>query len=63
MAYSLDAPGDGSEKWLIFDFGGGTFDAALVLVEDGQVTVKDTEGDNHLGGKDLDLAVVDPDHY
>ena len=42
-----------------FDFGGGTFDAALVLVTDGQITVKDTEGDNHLGGKDLDFSVVD----
>ncbi|MDE2835819.1 MAG: Hsp70 family protein [Bacteroidota bacterium] len=49
----------GKGKWLVFDFGGGTFDAALVLVEDGEITIKDTEGDNHLGGKDLDFAVVD----
>ena len=46
-------------KYLVFDFGGGTFDAALVLVEDGVMSVKDTEGDNYLGGKDLDEAVVD----
>ena len=59
MAYGLNDRGDGNEKWLIFDFGGGTFDAALVLVDDGQITVKDTEGDNHLGGKDLDFVVVD----
>ena len=58
MFYGLDAR-KGNQKWLIFDLGGGTFDAALVLVEDGQITVKDTEGDNHLGGKDLDLMVVD----
>lgn len=58
MAFGLDAEPGVSAKWLVFDFGGGTFDAALVLAEDGQLTVKDTEGDNLLGGKDLDLAVV-----
>ena len=58
MAYGLTAENrDG--KWLVFDFGGGTFDAALVVIEEGLITVKDTEGDNHLGGKDLDDAVVD----
>jgi len=45
--------------WLVFDFGGGTFDAALMKVEEGIMKVVDTDGDNHLGGKDLDFAVVD----
>ena len=45
--------------WLVFDFGGGTFDAALMRVEEGIMKVVDTGGDNHLGGKDLDFAVVD----
>lgn len=45
--------------WLVFDFGGGTFDAALVKSEEGILTVKDTAGDNYLGGKNLDYAVVD----
>ncbi len=45
--------------WLVFDFGGGTFDAALLKVEDGIMKVSDTEGDNYLGGKNLDLAIVD----
>lgn len=58
MAYGLTAE-NRNGKWLVFDFGGGTFDAALVLIEEGQITVKDTEGDNHLGGKDLDDAVVE----
>ena len=58
MAYGLTAE-NRNGKWLIFDFGGGTFDAALVVIEEGQITVKDTEGDNYLGGKDLDQAVVD----
>lgn len=58
MAYGLNASNkDG--QWLVFDFGGGTFDAALIRVEDGIMTVKDTEGDNFLGGKNLDEAIVD----
>lgn len=44
---------------LVFDFGGGTFDAALVEVHEGIMKVIDTEGDNYLGGKNLDLAIVD----
>jgi len=59
MAYGLLEAEHACDTWLVFDFGGGTFDAALALVEDGQVTVKDTEGDNYLGGKDLDQAVVE----
>lgn len=45
--------------WLVFDFGGGTFDAALLKSEEGILEVKDTEGDNWLGGKNLDEAIVD----
>ncbi len=58
FAYSLTSPlTDG--LWMAFDFGGGTFDAALLRVEDGVVQVFDTEGDNYLGGKNLDYAIVD----
>ena len=46
-------------KWIVFDFGGGTFDAALMSVEEGIMQVVDTEGDNFLGGKNLDLAIID----
>jgi len=45
--------------WLVFDFGGGTFDAALMKVDEGIMKVVDTEGDSYLGGKDLDYAIVD----
>jgi molecular chaperone DnaK len=58
IAYGLD----NNKKegfWLVFDFGGGTFDAALLKVEDGIMKVTDTEGDNYLGGKNLDFAIVD----
>lgn len=58
IAYGLNSmKKDG--LWLVFDFGGGTFDAALLKVEDGIMQVKDTEGDNYLGGKNLDYAIVD----
>ncbi len=57
MAYGLSSK-EKDGKWLVFDFGGGTFDAALVRVEDGILSVYDTEGDNFLGGKNLDEEVV-----
>jgi len=44
---------------IVFDFGGGTFDAALLKCEEGIFSIKDTEGNNWLGGKDIDLAIVD----
>ena len=58
IAYGLDSK-EKDGKWLVFDFGGGTFDAALVKVDEGIMKVLDTEGNNELGGKDLDLAIVD----
>jgi molecular chaperone DnaK len=45
--------------WLVFDFGGGTFDAALLKVTGGIRQVIDTEGDNYLGGKNIDETIVD----
>jgi len=45
--------------WLVFDFGGGTFDAALMRIEDGIMKAVDTAGNNHLGGKDIDTAIVE----
>lgn len=58
MAYGLSASKKAA-NWLVFDFGGGTFDAALIKVEDGIMQVKDTSGNNYLGGKNLDYAIVD----
>lgn len=57
IAYGMNAASkDG--YWFVFDFGGGTFDAALMKVEEGIMKVIDTEGDNHLGGKNIDLAII-----
>ena len=58
MAYGVSTE-EKNGLWLVFDFGGGTFDAALLKVEDGIMQVFDTEGDNYLGGKNLDYAIVD----
>lgn len=45
--------------WLVFDFGGGTFDAALMKVSEGIMKVEATSGNNQLGGKNIDEAIVD----
>ena len=45
--------------WLVYDFGGGTFDAAIVKIEDGEFTVVNHAGDNYLGGKQADWALVE----
>lgn len=58
MAYGVSS-NQKNGYWLVFDFGGGTFDAALLKVEDGIMQVFDTEGNNYLGGKNLDYAIVD----
>jgi len=58
-AYGLATKNKDDAYWLVFDLGGGTFDAALVKAEEGILSVKDTDGDNWLGGKNLDYAIID----
>jgi molecular chaperone DnaK len=58
IAYGV-ATGQKDGFWLVFDLGGGTFDAALLRVDGGVQQVVDTEGDSFLGGKDIDYALVD----
>jgi molecular chaperone DnaK len=57
-AYSSVAE-DRRAFWLVYDFGGGTFDAAVVNVRDGEFTVVNHAGDNFLGGKLVDWALVE----
>ena len=45
--------------WLAFDFGGGTLDVALVKVGQGLVELLATDGNNHLGGQDVDHALME----
>lgn len=46
------------ENWLIYDFGGGTFDLALISCKDGVLSVLGHEGEEFLGGKDIDWTIV-----
>jgi molecular chaperone DnaK len=48
-----------SGLFLVYDFGGGTFDAALVHAVEGEVTVLAHEGVNMLGGRDLDRSIME----
>jgi molecular chaperone DnaK len=57
LAYGLDKESD--QTILVFDLGGGTFDVSLLEIGDGVVEVKATSGDNHLGGDDWDLRLVE----
>lgn len=44
--------------WFVYDYGGGTFDAALMRVRDGMIDVINHNGDNSLGGKLIDWEIV-----
>jgi molecular chaperone DnaK len=56
LAYGLDKKKD--EMIAVFDFGGGTFDISVLEVGEGVVEVKSTNGDTHLGGDDVDEALI-----
>ncbi|MBV8758754.1 MAG: Hsp70 family protein [Deltaproteobacteria bacterium] len=45
--------------WLVFDLGGGTFDASLLETRDGLLRVVGHDGDNFLGGRDFDWAITE----
>ena len=57
LAYGLEK--DKSEKFLVFDLGGGTFDVSILEIGDGVHEVLSTSGDTHLGGDDFDQKVMD----
>ena len=57
LAYGLDKKKD--EIIAVFDFGGGTFDISILELGDGVFEVKSTNGDTHLGGDDIDQALVE----
>ena len=56
LAYGLDKETD--QKIMVYDLGGGTFDVSLLDVGDGVFEVLATRGDNHLGGDDWDMKIV-----
>ena len=56
LAYGFNKKKD--EKIAVFDFGGGTFDISILEVGGDVIEVKSTDGDAHLGGKDLDQKII-----
>ena len=57
LAYGLDKD-NGSQKILVYDLGGGTFDVSVLELGDGVFEVLATNGDTHLGGDDFDNALM-----
>jgi molecular chaperone DnaK len=58
LAYGLDKKGV-DQKVVVFDFGGGTHDVSILELGDGVFEVLSTDGDTHLGGDDVDEAIID----
>ena len=56
MAYGLGSGFEGTVA--VLDFGGGTFDVTIMDIGEGVFEVLSTAGDSHLGGKDIDDAIV-----
>ena len=57
LAYGMDKTGE--TKVVVFDLGGGTFDVSVLEISEDVVEVVATNGDTHLGGDDVDQAVMD----
>jgi len=56
LAYGFDKKK--SEQIVVYDFGGGTFDISILEVGDDVVEVKSTDGDSHMGGRDIDQKII-----
>ena len=57
LAYGLDKKS--SEKIVVYDLGGGTFDVSVLEIGEGLFEVKATNGDTHLGGDDFDQKIIE----
>lgn len=58
VAYGIK-PSSKNQHWMVFDFGGGTLDIAIISTFDNRLTVINHEGDNRLGGKNIDSLICD----
>ena len=59
LAYGLDKGENKNQKILIYDLGGGTFDVSILEIGDGVFEVLATNGNNRLGGDDIDKIIMD----
>lgn len=59
LAYFNNSKEDKEGNWLVYDLGGGTFDIALVQIKEGEMKIKDHEGNNFLGGVDFDALIIE----
>ncbi len=57
LAYGLEK--EGSQKILVYDLGGGTFDVSILDIGDGVFEVMSTNGNTRLGGDDFDQRIID----
>ena len=57
LAYGIDK--EQSQKIMVYDLGGGTFDVSILDISSGVIEVLATAGNNHLGGDDFDQCIMD----
>lgn len=58
IAYGA-GPSARNQRWMVFDLGGGTLDIAIVSTRNGRLAVLEHQGDNRLGGKDMDRLIAE----
>ena len=61
LAYAYDSKvfeRSKDQRVFIFDFGGGTLDLSILMIQASKIQILATKGDNHLGGQDIDTALV-----
>lgn len=56
LAYGMDK--EASQKIMVYDLGGGTFDVSIIEMDDGVTEVLSTAGDTRLGGDDFDDRII-----